>query len=306
MTEMIKLRQLQYFLAVADTLQFTRAAEKLFVTQPTLSHQIARLESHIGTPLFDRIGKAIRLTEAGRLFRTHAARAIKELEAGQTALAELEGLVRGTLTIGVIQSFSRTLLPPILGEFLSGYPNIRLRVEEMTAPTIEHRLAEGSLDLGIAFAPSGMEDIEVEPILEERLLLVVGQNHPLANRRNVRLAELDRQPMALLGTDFSTRRLIDGYFAQAGVQADPVCETNSIEVMLGAVMQSRLATIIPENALSRNKTMKNIRVLFLRDPVPVRISALLWPRHSFRTVAARTFARMARDKMLTPPAKIAQ
>lgn len=305
MTEMIKLRQLQYFLGVAETLQFTRAAEKLFVTQPTLSHQIAQLESHIGTPLFDRIGKAIRLTEAGRLFRTHATRAIKELEAGQTALAELEGLVRGTLTIGVIQSFSRTLLPPILGEFLSGYPNIRLRVEEMTAPTIEHRLAEGSLDLGIAFAPSGMEDIEVEPILEERLLLVVGQNHPLARRRNLRLAELDRQPMALLGTDFSTRRLIDGYFAEAGVQVDPVCETNSIEVMLGAVMQSRLATIIPENALSRNNTMKNIRVLFLRDPVPVRISALLWPRHSFRTVAARTFARMARDKMLTPPAKIA-
>jgi LysR family cyn operon transcriptional activator len=303
MTEVtIKLRQLQYFLAVAETLKFTRAAEKLFVTQPTLSHQIAQLENQVGTPLFDRIGKSVRLTEAGKLFKTYAARAIKELEAGQTALAELDGLVRGTLTIGVIQSFSRTLLPPILGEFLGDYPNIRLRVEEMTATAIEHGLSEGALDLGIAFAPSVMEETEVDPILEERLLLVVGLDHPLARRRTVRLAALDGQPMALLGTDFSTRLLIDRYFAEAGAQPDVVCQTNSIEVMLGAVMQSRLATIIPERALSGDKT-RNIRVLTVRSPTLVRTSALLWPRHSFRTIAARTFARMVRDRILARSVK---
>jgi LysR family transcriptional regulator, cyn operon transcriptional activator len=303
MAEMaVKLRQLQYFLAAAETLQFTKAAEQLFITQPTLSHQIAQLEGTIGMPLFDRIGKSVRLTEAGRLFKTYAARALKELEAGQTALAELDGLVRGTLIIGVIQSFSRTLLPPVLGEFLGRYPNIRLRVEEMTAPGIEHRLVEGALDLGIAFAPSMMEDTEVEPILEERLLLVVGRDHPLAQRRTVRLAELDRRPMALLGAEFSTRRLIDRYFAEAGAQPDVICETNSIEVMLGAVMQSRLATIIPEKALSGDKGA-NIRVLPLGSPTPVRTSALLWPRHRFRTLAARTFAGMIRERILARPAE---
>ncbi len=293
----IKFRQLQYFLAAAETLRFTTAAEQLFVTQPTLSHQIAQLESTVGTPLFDRIGKNMRLTEAGRLFKVYAARALNELEAGQTALAELDGLVRGTLTIGVIQSFSRRLLPPVLGEFLGRYPNIRLRVEEMTASVIEHRLAEGALDLGIAFAPAVTEDTELEPILEERLLLVVGRDHPLARRRMVRLAELDRRPMALLGTEFSTRRLVDRYFAEAGVQPEVICETNSIEVMLGAVMQSRLATIIPEKALSGDKGA-NFRVLPLGSPTPVRTSALLWPRHRFRTLAARTFAGMVRERLL--------
>src|SRR4051812_9394432 len=167
----IKLRQLQYFLAAADTLHFSKAAEQVFVTQPTLSHQIAELETHVGTPLFDRSGKAVRLTEAGRLFALHAARALRELESGWTELRELEGLQRGELNIGTSQSFLRKLFPPVLGEFMNRYPNVRLEIQEMTATEIERRLAAGSLDLGIAFAPSVLEDTELEPILEERLLL---------------------------------------------------------------------------------------------------------------------------------------
>ncbi|MCZ6770566.1 MAG: LysR family transcriptional regulator, partial [Proteobacteria bacterium] len=115
----IKLRQLQYFLAVADSLHFSRAAEQLSATQPTLSHQIAQLESHLGAVLFDRVGKRVRLTEAGLVLRDFAVRALKELEAGCVALNELEGLLRGSLSIGSIQSFSRALLPPVLGAFLS-------------------------------------------------------------------------------------------------------------------------------------------------------------------------------------------
>ncbi len=294
---MIKFRQVEYFLAVAEALQFTKAAERLFVTQPTLSHQIAQLEKTIGTPLFDRIGKSIRLTEAGKLFQTYAARAIKELEAGQTALAELEGLVRGTLTIGVIQSFSRTLLPPILGTFIGRYPNVRLRVREMTAAAIEHDLAQGKLDIGIAFAPAVLAETEVEPILDERLLLVVGVDHPLARRKSVRLAELHGQPMALLGSEFSTRALIDRHFQAVGAQPDVVCETNSIEVMFGAVTQSHLATIIPEQSITEGKNL-SFSVLSVHEKAMVRTAALLWPSRSFRTVAARTFAGMVRERIL--------
>src|SRR4051794_33232791 len=110
----LKLRQLQYFLAVADQLHFTKAAQQLAVTQPTLSHQIAELEAHLSTTLFERTGKSVRLTEAGELFQGHAKRAVQQLDAGIIALAELEGMLRGNLRIGVIQSFCRNLLPPIL------------------------------------------------------------------------------------------------------------------------------------------------------------------------------------------------
>jgi LysR family cyn operon transcriptional activator len=96
----IKYRQLQYFLAVAESLHFSKAAEKLFVTQPTLSHQLAELETQLGTTLFDRAGKAVQLTQAGEIFRAYAKRSIDEIEAGCSALAELEGLQRGELSIG--------------------------------------------------------------------------------------------------------------------------------------------------------------------------------------------------------------
>lgn len=292
----IKLRQLEYFLAVAQTLHFSKAAEQVFVTQPTLSHQIAELETHVGMPLFDRAGKAVRLTEAGRLFAIHASRALKELESGWTELRELEGLQRGDLNIGASQSFVRKLFPPLLGEFMNQYPAIRLNIQEMTATEIERRLAAGPLDLGIAFAPSVLEDTELEPILEERLLLVVGPTHPFAELDRIELKQLDNQPMVFYTKEFTTRQLVSRYFETAGAHLNLVCETNSIEVMLGVVRQTQVATILPEGTIARGS---DVRVLPIVEPELVRVSALLWSRHSFRSFAARTFAAMVRQHFLT-------
>ena len=292
----IKLRQLQYFLAVADKLHFSKAAEEVFVTQPTLSHQIAELESHVGVPLFDRSGKSVRLTEPGRLFAAHASRALKELESGWTELKELEGLRRGPLAIGASQSFLRKLFPPLVGEFMRLYPQVQLQVEEMTATEIERRLADGSLDLGIAFAPAVLEETEIETILEERLLLVVGPHHPLADRSQVALQDLNDKPMVFFTPEFTTRKIIARYFEDAGARLNLVCETNSIEVMLGVVAQTQTATILPEGTISKNS---GLCVLPIVEPELVRVSALLWARHSFRTFAARTFAGMVRQHFLS-------
>ncbi|PUA19480.1 transcriptional regulator CynR [Glaciimonas sp. PCH181] len=292
----IKLRQLQYFLAVAETLHFSKAAERLFVTQPTLSHQIAELETHIGMPLFDRAGKNVRITEAGEVFAAFATRALRELEGGCIALRELEGLQRGTLNIGASQSFVRKLFPPILGEFINRFPAIKLNIEEMTASEIETRLANGSLDLGIAFEPSVLEDTELEPLLKERLFLVVGHNNKFATRTSVRLIELSGEPMVFFTRVYSTRTLVDQFFDQAKATLNVVCETNSIDVMLGVVSQTNVATILPEGTIEKRP---NIHVLPILDPVPMRVSALLWSRHSFRTFAARTFAQMVREHFIS-------
>lgn len=289
----IKYRQLQYFLAVADSLHFSKAAERLFVTQPTLSHQLAELEAQIGTPLFDRAGKAVRLTQAGEVFHAYAKRSIDEIEAGCNALAELEGLQRGELSIGVTQSFVHRLMPPIISEFLERYPGVRLHVDEMTANAIERQLAEGALDLGIAFAPSVLEDTELEPILQERLLFVARSDHPLAQGKAVRMAELDGVPLVLLRREYSTRQLIEGFMDQAGVRPTVACETNTIDLMRGLAAASGLATIIPESSVHKSD---GLSVLPLTDPVPVRTSALMWSRHKYRTLAARTFAEIVRER----------
>jgi LysR family cyn operon transcriptional activator len=288
----IKLRQLEYFLAVAESLHFTNAAQSLYVTQPTLSHQIAELESRLGTPLLDRVGKRVRLTEAGKLFRAHASRALKELQAGGDALAELAGLARGELRVGIIQSFCVTLLPPILERFVRAYPNVRVRIDNIPARVIEEGLASGRLDLGIAFAPTTLEETEAEPIIEEKLLLVASTEHPLGARRSCAMHQLDGQRMALLNPEFSTRQIIDGYLVEAGARPDVVCETNTIEVLLAAIRSGELITILPERAVT---PQRGIVALPLHDPTPVRVSALLWNRHTFRSQAARTFAEMVRQ-----------
>ena len=292
----VKIRQLQYFLAAARTLHFSRAAEELFVTQPTLSHQIAELEAQLGTPLFDRTAKSVRLTQAGEVLLAYAKRGLGEMEAGIGALEELEGLQRGLLRIGVTQSFLRKLMPPILGQFMQRYPSVRLSVDEMTAGEIEKRLADGELDLGIAFAPALLEDTEIETILQERLLLVTGRTHRFAARRRVRMRELAGEPLALFGKEYSTRHLLERYFKEAGIEPDVVCSANAIDVMLGIAKESAVATIIPESAIEKTP---DIRVIELIDPVPVRISAVLWARHRFRSAAARTFAQLVRDRFLS-------
>lgn len=292
----IKYRQLQYFLAVAETLHFSKAAESLFVTQPTLSHQLAELEEQLGTPLFDRAGKSIQLTQAGKIFRDHARRSIEAIESGCSALDELAGLQRGELRIGVTQSFIRRLMPPVVGEFRRRYPAVQLYVYDLTASQIERQLAEGQLDLGIAFAPAVMQDTAIDPILKDRLLLVVPRDHALADREEVRLAELSGVPMAMLGREYFTRQLIEDYFSEAKAELVVACETNTVDLIIGLTMTSDLVSILPESGIQKSKEIAILRIV---DPVPERTSALLWARHRFRSLAAVTFGQIVRDRFAT-------
>lgn len=288
----IKFRQLQYFLAAAESLHFSKAAESLYITQPTLSHQLAELESQVGVPLFERSGKAMRLTHAGETFRDYARRSLGEIEAGLNALAELEGLQRGELRIGVNQAFVGQLIPPILSQFMRSYPGIMLHVSDLTTRQVERQLAEGQLDLGLAIVSAATPDIEFEPILQETLVLVVTQDHALARHEQVRFADLRDTAMVLLKRDYATRQLIDNFFEQAGVEPKVACETNTLDLMRNLVATSGLATILPERSVNDSGGLCTVK---LADPVPVRTSALLWPGHRPRSLAARTFAQFVRD-----------
>jgi LysR family cyn operon transcriptional activator len=290
----IKLRQLEYFLAIAETLHFSKAAEKLFVTQPTLSHQLAELEAHLGKALFDRSGKHIRLTQVGQVFHAYAKRSLDELTAGYTALDELDALQRGHVTIGVSQSFVRKLLPPIVADFMGSYPAVRLTVKEMMAPMIEQQLATGELQLGIAFVPARLEDTAVESLFKERLMLVAGTGHRLAGRKRVRLADLAREPLVLMTRDYYTRGLIEQYFDQRGLTPNIACETNAISLMMELAAESRLVTLLPESTIDASD---RVAVIPVYEPVPIRVTALLWSKRHHRTVAAQTFAQLLRDRL---------
>src|SRR5689334_7639659 len=141
----MELRHLRYFVALADCLSFTRAADRVHVTQSTLSHQIRQLEDEVGRPLFERVGKRVVLTDAGELFQSYAMRALKEVDQGVGLLREASVPITGALRIGATHTFNIRLIPDCLATFLARFPTVKVMVEELEADAIEARLRTGNL-----------------------------------------------------------------------------------------------------------------------------------------------------------------
>ena len=209
----MELRHLRYFLAVADKLSFTRAADHLRVTQPTLSHQVKALEEEIGSVLFDRVGRKVYLTPSGETLREYAQQALNAINSATAAISELEGLARGTLTIGVLESFSGSLLPPLLAQFSKLYPGVHVTVRQLLTGQLEEQLDKGNLDLGIAYSPPATDNVMAEKLFDEPLVLVVGSKHPLARKRSIQMTALDGEPLMLLTAEFPSRRLLESRFS---------------------------------------------------------------------------------------------
>ncbi len=289
----MEFRHLRYFLAVADALHFTKAAQGLPVSQPALSAQIKQLEQEVGVPLFDRVGRSVQLTRAGVVFREHARRALREMELAQVAIAEEEGLQRGTLRVGVVQTVNAYLVPDIVSRFSTLHPRVLLKFDELSGPDLEDRIRNGGVDLGIGFAPAGSDRIECQPLFEEDFVLIASSRHRLASRRRLPLSVLADQPLVLLPAIYCTRRLLDASFEQAGIKPRVTVEMNSIDGILATVRTSRLATLLPRLALGL-KGHGTLRSVPLTNPTPRRGVGLLWKKGGYRSGAAKALTDQVR------------
>lgn len=291
----MEFRQIRYFLEIAATEHLTQAAQNLFVTQSTLSHGLRQLEQELGVDLFDRLGRGLKLSQAGAEFRVYATRALKEVEAGRMALADLGDLQAGKLTVGAFPTFLNTVVPAAVAAFSKAYPKVAVEVRDLRAGPIEEQLLRGELDLGIAFHPTEHEEIETEPLFDERMLLVVGPAHPLAGRRSLPMGRLSGVPLALLSRNFATRRLIDDSLRQAGVAPIVRVEMESVEALLRVCRFGDLASIVPERAAGQ---APDLDAITLTSPQMVRHAGLLWRRGASRSAAAREFAALLRAALL--------
>lgn len=287
----MELRHLRYFDALAETLHFTRAAERLHVTQSTLSHQIRQLEDELGTPLFDRGSKRVRLTEAGEMLRSHMTPALEQIDRGVRALRTPSGTITGRLRLGTTPSFNTRVVPHCLATLLSQYPTIEVVVEELAAASINRRLLGGHLDMAVSYRPPEGSELWFEPLYNEELRLVVGVRHPLARRRRVRMAELHQQRMVLLPRRFATRKLLDECFQQAGAQPLVVASLDSVSPMIELIRGTDLAGIITETAVQPSV---DLRVIPLEDPTPIRTPGMLWPKGATRSPVLKHFTEIMR------------
>jgi len=285
----MELRHLRYFLSAAEHASFSRAAGRLGVSQPTLSHQIKQLESLVGAVLFDRGARKVELTAAGKTFKPYCERLLKELDAGVLAVSGLEGLMRGTLRMAVFHSFSKSLLGPVLSEFAMSYPGVHVVARLVPRVEMERGLLSGELDLAVAYVSEDSEHIAAEILFEEELVLVVGSRHPLARRRSIPMRALANVNLVLLTPEFAARQYIDRYFLQHNAQPRVVLEMNAIEPILSTIRDSNLASVLSAGAMG---DMRGVRVMRLTSPSPRRLAAILWRRGGHRSAAAQRMAEM--------------
>lgn len=287
----MELRHLRYFIALASSLNFTRAAEHLHVTQSTLSHQIKQLETEIGQPLFDRIGKRVALTEAGDEFLHHATRALSQIDLGLSVLREGGPQIQGELRIGATQSFTQAFIPECVASFLRRQPGVRVVVEGLSAEQINARLLQGTLDLGVAYRPTTNKGLHFEPLYNEEMVLITSSDHPLARRKRVRMVELHRRAMVLLPASFATRQMLDECFKSCGAEPQVVVEINEIAPMLRLVSQSQLACIASMQTVPAGA---GLSVMRLESPTPIRTPGMLWSPKARESAATRMFSNIVR------------
>ncbi|SAI21397.1 LysR family transcriptional regulator [Bordetella ansorpii] len=288
----MELRHLRYFVALANSLNFTRAAQRVHVTQSTLSHQIRQLEDEIGKPLFDRIGKRVSLTEAGDAFLGYASRALQEVDQGLGELKSAESPMSGAVRVAATHTFNLNIIPECVGQFLARNPTVRLSVEELAADAIVTGLTSGQFDLGVAYRPVLPLGLRFEPLFNEELMLVVNSRHPLAGRKRIRMIELHREPLALLPPTFSTRRMLNECFAAAGAEPMVCAEMNTLPALLGVALRTPIGTIAAASAVPAGL---DVVLVPMESPTPMRTPGLLMRADQTQTPAIRAFAALLRQ-----------
>ncbi|UHA73475.1 LysR family transcriptional regulator [Paenibacillus sp. 481] len=284
----MELKQLEYFMALCKELNFTRAAEKLGIAQPSLSQQIRLLEHEIGTPLFDRVGKRTIMTEAGKTLLHHSYNVFHELSQARAAISELQGLKRGTLRIGALLTVVNYLLPPTVIGFHSNYPNVDLSVFGMRTGDIFEGILQNELDLGIVFLPMEHDDLETIPLYKENLALAAPVDHPIAQQPFVTLDILKETSSVLLPSSYFLRQLINEQCRELDFAPRQVIEMTTMESIIHMVSKGVGVTILPKGYLDYIDN-PYIRTIPIQAPTLTTEIGLVYRKNKFLCAASRVF-----------------
>ncbi|WP_214416168.1 LysR substrate-binding domain-containing protein [Sphaerisporangium fuscum] len=278
----MELNSLRQFLVVARLEHLSGAAEELRVAQPSLSRTIARLESELGTPLFDRSGR-LRLNDTGRIFRDHVERALGELDAGRRAVEEAAG--NGVGSVRLASETFLTLTGP-LAAYKRAHPAVEVELRWAPAEDMARRLRSQDVDLCVASQPIPAEGLESVELLDEAVGLATPLGHPLAGRTSVSVEELADQPFVSAGRGHWQRRLLDRLFAARGLTPKIVCEVDELSAIAALISSGLGVGLVP--AFARNSATRVPAAWVPVDsPDCRRVVTLYWGTGSHLSTAAR-------------------
>jgi len=284
----MELQQLRYFLAVAQTGSFTVAARTCHVSQPSLSAQIAKLEAELGGPLLERGRNGARLTQRGELFRGRAAEALRQLESGRFEVEQLDGLTRGSVTLGCLPTTGAYLLPPVLGAFGKAHPGIEVSLREESSPELARMLRESEVDLAILDEAGLGNGLRSEVLFAEPLLIALPPGHRFAGRRKLALKALAGEPLILMKSGHGFRKIVLDALARAGVQPQVVLETGEIDTVQALVQAGMGLSLVPK--MVRRPGPAYVEIL---PPTPSRTIHIAWREDSALSPAALALEQIA-------------
>jgi DNA-binding transcriptional LysR family regulator len=293
------LRQLGYFVAVAEERNFTRAAQRIPIAQPAISQQVRRLESELGERLFVRDRRGIRLTAAGEALLPHAQAMLAGAEHARQAVAALRGLVTGRLAFGFVLPLPGRRLAGLLGGFHRRYPGIELRLLEDETDALLAALATGQLDaalIGLGRYDRPPADLESLLVAREPVVVAVHPGHALATAGSVPLQALRDEPMIAFTSASKQRSTLEAACRAAGFAPRVVAETSDLGVIIKLLEQQLGLAVLPRSALDGTATVAQLR---LTRPRLDRRILLAW-RPPGGSPAARAFLAMARDHLTGP------
>lgn len=290
------IRQLQYLIEVARLKSFTKAADALFITQPTISKTIKSMEEELGVVLFDRIGKKIALTDAGMIIVGQAQQIVASFHNLTAELDDLRNLKKGHIRIGLPPMVGSSFFPKVIGKFHQQYPDITIQLFEDGAKKVESDVANGILEVGVVVLPTLQEGLQSFPFVKERLNLVVHPTHPLAHRSEVELTELINDDFVLFREDFTLHDRIIAACARVGFQPHVIYESSQWDLISQMVAVGLGITLLPET-ICREVDDQQVRIISLKNPVIPWELGIVWREDRYLSFATREWIRFAQNEL---------
>ncbi|MDG1285061.1 MAG: hydrogen peroxide-inducible genes activator [Flavobacteriaceae bacterium] len=276
--------QLKYVLAVAEHQNFTKAAEKCFVTQPTLSMQIQKLEDQLAIQIFDRSKKPIELTEVGRKIVNQAKNIVNEADRITDIVDQQKGFIGGEFKLGIIPTVMPTLLPMFLKSFIKRYPKIKLKIEELNTDEIIQRINDGHLDAAIAATPLKNEQIKERVLFYEPFVGYIPSNHRLTSKKTIEVSDLDINDMLLLEDGHCFR---DGVLNLCNAKKTKDLnefqfESGSFEMLVKLTNEGMGMTLLPYLHTLDLKEKEQEKLHYFSEPSPAREVSLIYHKSELK------------------------
>ena len=276
--------QLKYVLAVAEHQNFTKAAEKTFVTQPTLSMQIQKLEEEFDILIFDRSKKPIELTTVGKKIVSQAKNIVNESERMQDVVDQEKGFIGGDFRLGIIPTVMPTLLPMFLKNFTSKYPKVHLKIEELSTEEIIHKMLDGHLDAAIAATPLQQEKIKERALYYEPFVGYIPESHRLSQKKIIEVSDLDIDDILLLEDGHCFRDGVINLCRSSKMSHNETfqLESGSFETLIKLTHEGLGMTLLPYlHTLDLNeKQHKHLR--YFKEPPPAREVSIIYPKSELK------------------------